>query len=93
MLPQGRSALITLLILLTISHWGETFFALVFPQSSDNQPLSIAILNFSQAMQYSGARWAVLFAGLSIVVLPVLVVYIWFARRIVTGFTFGSVDR
>ncbi|GAA1354074.1 carbohydrate ABC transporter permease [Streptomyces beijiangensis] len=90
MLPLARSGLVTLLLLNVIGHWGETFFALVFIQSQSLQTLPLAMLGFLQQMQYSGADWGGMFAGIAIVVLPIVVLYIWLGRRIIEGMTLGS---
>lgn len=91
MLPLARGGLVTALILNVIQHWGETVFALIFIQSTDHQTLSLALLGFLQQMQYNGADWGGLFAGVALVVLPVLACYVWLGRRIIEGMTVGSV--
>lgn len=91
MLPLARGGLVTVLILNVIQHWGETVFALIFIQSTSHQTLSLALLGFLQQMQYNGADWGALFAGLAMVVLPLLACYIWLGRRIIEGMTVGSV--
>ncbi|MCX5399257.1 carbohydrate ABC transporter permease [Streptomyces sp. NBC_00102] len=91
MLPLARGGLVTVLILNVIQHWGETVFALVFIQNTDHQTLSLALLGFLQQMQYNGADWGGLFAGVAVVVLPVLACYVWLGRRIIEGMTVGSV--
>ncbi|MFD7137515.1 carbohydrate ABC transporter permease [Streptomyces sp. NPDC059894] len=91
MLPMARGGLVTVLILNVIQHWGETVFALVFLQTTDRQTLSLALLGLLQQMQYNGADWGGLFAGVTIVVLPVLACYVWLGRRIIEGMTVGSV--
>jgi multiple sugar transport system permease protein/N-acetylglucosamine transport system permease protein len=91
MLPLARGGLVTVLILNIIQHWGETVFALIFIQNTDHQTLSLALLGFLQQMQYNGADWGGLFAGVAIVILPVLGCYVWLGRRIIEGMTVGSV--
>ncbi|OIJ66041.1 carbohydrate ABC transporter permease [Streptomyces mangrovisoli] len=91
MLPMARGGLVTVLILNIIQHWGETVFALVFIQTTDHQTLSLALLGFLQQMQYNGADWGGLFAGVALVILPVLACYVWLGRRIIEGMTVGSV--
>lgn len=91
MLPLARSGIITALILNVIQHWGETLFGLIFLQSEDKATLSLALLGFLQRMQYNGADWGGLFAGVCTVVLPVLACYVWLGRRIIEGMTLGSV--
>ncbi|MCX5414100.1 carbohydrate ABC transporter permease [Streptomyces sp. NBC_00059] len=91
MLPLARGGLVTVLILNVIQHWGETVFALVFIQTTDHQTLPLALLGFLQQMQYNGADWGGLFAGVAMVILPVLACYVWLGRRIIEGMTVGSV--
>ncbi|GAA4848768.1 carbohydrate ABC transporter permease [Luteimicrobium xylanilyticum] len=88
--PLARSGIITLLILNVIQHWGETFFALVFIQDRALQTLPLALYNFLQTMQYSGADWAGMFAGIALVVVPMIVAYAFLARQIIDGMTLGA---
>lgn len=92
MLPLARSGIVTLLILNIISHWGETIIALVFLQSTELETLPLALLKFLQRLQYTGADWGQLFAGVAIVIGPVLLLYLWLGRRIIEGLTLGA-DR
>ncbi|TAM66257.1 MAG: carbohydrate ABC transporter permease [Microbacteriaceae bacterium] len=90
MLPLARSGVVTLLILNMIQHWGETIIAIVFLQSTEHETLSLALLKFLQRLQYTGADWGQLFAGVGIVILPVLILYVWLGRRIIEGLTLGA---
>lgn len=90
-LPLARGGLITALLLNAIGLWNETFLALVFIQDTDLQTLPLALLGFMQSQQYSGSDYGALFAGVCILVLPMLVLYVWLGRRIVEGMTLGAV--
>lgn len=90
MLPLARSGLITVLILNAIGMWNETLLALVFLQSDEKYTLSLALLNFLSSMQYTGADYGGLFAGVCILVLPMLMLYLWLSRRIIEGMTLGA---
>jgi len=90
MLPLARSGIITLFILNLIAHWNETIFALILLQSKEKQTLPLALLKFLQQMQFNSANWGGLFAGIVIVILPLLLIYIWLGQRIIEGFTMGS---
>jgi N-acetylglucosamine transport system permease protein len=52
------------------------------------QTLNVALLNFYDNMQYT-SNWGGLFAGVTIVVLPMIVLYLFLGRRIVSGMTQG----
>lgn len=92
MLPLARSGLITALILNAISLWNETLVALVFIQNTDKYTLSLALLSFmSTITQYSShANYGALFAGVCVLVLPMLCLYVWLGRRIIQGITLGA---
>ncbi|MDI3418741.1 carbohydrate ABC transporter permease [Streptomyces luteolus] len=90
MLPLGRSGLITALALNAVGLWNETFLALVFVTGNENQTLSLALLGFLAKQQYSGADYGALFAGVCIIVLPMVALYVWLGRRIIEGLTLGA---
>lgn len=90
MLPMARSGIVTLFILNLIAHWNETIFALVLLQSQEKETLPLALLKFLQQMQYNAANWGGLFAGMCIVILPILAMYFWLGSRIIEGFTLGG---
>ncbi len=90
MLPLARSGIVTLVILNVIAHWNETIFALILLQSDERETVPLALLKFLQTMQYNAADWGGLFAGICLVVLPVLALYIWLGRRIIEGLALGS---
>lgn len=89
MLPLARGGLITALILNAIGLWNETLLALVFLQDNAKFTLARALFNFYGAASYQ-SEYGGLIAGVAIVVLPMLVLYVVLARRIITGLTLGA---
>jgi N-acetylglucosamine transport system permease protein len=89
MLPLARGGLITALILNAIGLWNETLLAIVFLQSQANFTLARALFTFYGAAEYQ-SEYGGLIAGVTILVLPMLVLYLVLARRIITGLTLGS---
>ncbi|MEV4320502.1 carbohydrate ABC transporter permease [Actinocrispum sp. NPDC049592] len=89
MLPLARGGLITALILNAIGLWNETLLAIVFLQENANFTLSRALFTFYNAAAYQ-SEYGGLLAGVAIIVLPMLVLYILLARRIITGLTLGA---
>lgn len=89
MLPLARPGIITASIVNIIALWNETFLALVFLQDNAKYTLSLAILNMYGTMQYT-SNWGGLFAGVCMVILPMLLMYVFLGRRIIDGLTFGS---
>ncbi|GAB3889079.1 carbohydrate ABC transporter permease [Kibdelosporangium lantanae] len=89
MLPLARGGLITALILNAIGLWNETLLAIVFLQENANFTLSRALFTFYNAASYQ-SEYGGLLAGVAIIVLPMLVMYVLLARRIITGLTLGA---
>ncbi|GAA2884730.1 carbohydrate ABC transporter permease [Microbacterium esteraromaticum] len=88
-LPLAKGGILTAFVLQVISHWNETLLALTLLQSTDKYTLPVALISFIQQQTYSGADWGGLFAGLCIVVLPMLAIYLWVGRRLTEGLTLG----
>ncbi|MFE2733489.1 carbohydrate ABC transporter permease [Streptomyces sp. NPDC059349] len=88
-LPLARSGMITAFLLQFINNWNETLFSLALVQSNDNYTLPLALARFIGEQQYKGADWGGMFAGLCLIVAPMLVLYGWLSRRIITGMTLG----
>lgn len=89
MLPVARGGILTAFVLQLIAHWNETLLALTLLQSPDKYTLPVALISFVQQQTYSGADWGGLFAGLCIVILPLLIVYLWLGRKLSEGLTLG----
>ncbi|MGJ9457667.1 carbohydrate ABC transporter permease [Oceanobacillus sp. CF4.6] len=88
--PLTMSGIITVTIMNAIQFWNEYFMALIFLQSSENYTLALAIDFISSEAQYTNA-WGTLFASLVIAILPVIVLYAIFQRRISKGMTEGAI--
>lgn len=88
--PLSTTGIITVTIMNMIQFWNEYFMALIFLQSEENYTLALAIDYISNETQYTNA-WGTLFASLVIAIVPVIVLYAIFQRRIVKGMTEGAI--
>lgn len=88
-LPLAKGGILTAFVLQVVAHWNETLMALTLIQSTEKYTLPVALISFVQQQTYSGADWGGLFAGLCIVVLPMLIIYVWLGRRLTEGLTLG----
>lgn len=89
MLPLAKGGLLTAFVLQVIAHWNETLLALTLLHSTDKYTLPVALISFVQQQTYSGADWGGLFAGLCIVILPMVAVFVLLGRRLTEGLTLG----
>jgi len=90
MLPLAAPGLITASIFNFIGLWNEFQLALIFIQDPEQRPLSLSLYTLKNSMTYSG-DWAGLFAGVVIVIVPTIVLFVVLSERIISGMTLGSV--
>ena len=90
MLPMARPGIVSIGIFNVLGQWNQFILPLVLNPSEDHYVLSqgLAFLAINQGYKND---WSALFAGLSIAMVPVLVVYILFQRRLEQGLTAGAV--
>ncbi len=90
MLPLASPGILTSAIFNFIGLWNEFQLALIFIQDPNLRPLSLSLYSLKNAMTYSG-DWAGLFAGVVIVIVPTVVLFIILSERMISGITLGSV--
>lgn len=88
MLPVAKPGVMTVFVLNVIGLWNETLLVLLIAPQPDERTLPVALLHLYSSMQYS-SDWGGLFAGIVILVYPMIVLYLWLGRRIVEGMTAG----
>ncbi|MEV4167609.1 carbohydrate ABC transporter permease [Nonomuraea dietziae] len=87
-LPVARPGVVTVAVLNVIGLWNETLLVLLIAPLPEERTLPAALLNLYSSMQYS-SDWGGLFAGIVILVYPMIALYLWLGRRIVEGMTAG----
>ncbi|WP_441246993.1 carbohydrate ABC transporter permease [Kitasatospora sp. McL0602] len=87
--PVARGGLITAFLLQVIGAWNETLFALVLNHSEDKITLPVALANFVATEQLNGMDWGTMFAGVCIILAPMLALFSWLGSRIIQGMTVG----
>jgi ABC-type glycerol-3-phosphate transport system permease component len=89
MLPLARPGLITVAIFNFLGLWNEYIFALVFVNSEENKTLPLGLAGVSIQAQYK-TDFGLMFAGLVIVMIPTLIVYLVLQRQLTKGITMGA---
>lgn len=90
MMPLAKPGLIAAGIFNFFGIWNEFPLALVIISRSELRTLPLGIQNLLMVEHY-GADWGALFAGLLIVMIPTLIIYLIFQRQITEGLTAGAV--
>ncbi len=89
MLPLAKPGLVTAAIFNFLGIWNEYLFALVFVNSDSHKTLPLGLAAVSIQAQYK-TDFGLMFAGLVIVLLPTLFVYILLQRQLTRGITVGA---
>jgi len=87
-MPITKSAIALVTIYNAVPIWNDFFFPLVFIQSNRLKTLPVGLSTFFG--QFS-TNWSLLFTGLSIAILPMLVLYIFMSKYFIRGMTAGAI--
>jgi len=90
MFPLGMPGLITAAIFNFIGLWNEYQLALVFLNDPNLSTLSLGLYSLSNGMEYTG-DWVGLLAGVVLVMVPTIILYIVLSERMISGITMGAV--
>jgi len=86
--PLARPGIATVIIFQFLSTWNEFIYANTVLQDTSRLPLQPVL--FSLMGQYN-TDWPTLTAGLTMSIIPVILVYVWMQRQFVAGMTLGAV--
>lgn len=89
MLPLSKPGMVTAAIFNFLGLWNEYLFALVFVNTTGKKTLPLGLASVSMQAQYR-TDYGLMFAGLVIVLLPTLAVYLLLQRQLTRGITVGA---
>lgn len=87
-LPLAMPGVVTAVIFTFIAAWNEFVMGLTLSTIPESQPLTVGINSFIG--NYT-VQWNYLFAGSVIAIVPVVVLFAFIERQVVSGLTAGSV--
>lgn len=90
MLPLGKSGLVTISIFHFLWTWNDYIYAMTYVPSASKRTLSVGLVKLTSMATYK-TDWGALFAGLVIVMLPSIIIYILFQSQIQKGLTSGGI--
>ncbi|WP_328498360.1 carbohydrate ABC transporter permease [Streptomyces sp. NBC_00414] len=91
MLPMASSPVLTLGVLTYITSWNDYFWPLMVSYSDSSRVLTVALAIFRAQTPQTGYDWSGLMAATLIAALPMLVLFGFFARRIVSTISFTGI--
>ncbi|MBN2983171.1 MULTISPECIES: carbohydrate ABC transporter permease [Cohnella] len=87
-LPLLKPAVTTVTVLNLFSVWNDFLMPMLYLSDSRKATITVQLSSF-QGMYYND--WSLIFAGVCLIVLPILVVYLFAQRFIISGITAGAV--
>jgi len=86
MLPLVRPGLATVAVFQFVPLWNDFFFPLVLLRSTDKWTLPVGMTRFFGEFQ---TDWSTLFAGIVIITLPLVILFLIATKQIIAGLTAG----
>jgi multiple sugar transport system permease protein len=90
-LPMSTAPIATLAILTYISVWNEYFWALMVSYTDSSRVLTVALGVFKSQTPQTGPDWSGLMAATLVAALPMLLLFMAFAKRIVNSIGFSGI--
>ena len=88
--PMAKPSIITIILFNFLSFWNEYIISLTLLSSANGpRTLPVGLLNLMQAQQ-SAAQYGIMYAGLVMVMLPTLILYICVQKKLTQGMTVGG---
>lgn len=81
-LPLGKAALTTVIILSFINAWNDFLWPLIIINDSVKYPITVGIANFQGT---HGTQYSLIMAGAAVASLPQLIFFLIFRRKIIDG--------
>ena len=91
LLPMASTPVMTLAVLTYITAWNDYFWPLMVSYSDSSRVLTVALAIFRAQTPQTGTDWSGLMAATLIAALPMLVLFGFFARRIVGSISFTGI--
>ena len=88
--PMAKPSIITVILFNFLSFWNEYIISMTLMSSAKGpKTLPVGLLNLMQAQQ-SAAEYGMMYAGLVLVMLPTLVLYMLVQKQLTEGMTVGG---
>jgi sn-glycerol 3-phosphate transport system permease protein len=87
-MPLSRPIVTTLVLLATVSNWNAYLWPLVVTNSRDMKTLPLGVRGIRDALEYP--QWELIMAGATIVVLPLVILFLIAQKQFIEGAVQGA---
>ena len=92
LVPLMVPILATVALLAFRAGWNQYMLPYVFTMSNpDMRPLTVGVVQLQNSMDGSAANWNIMFAGASMAIVPIVVLYSFTSKYFIAGLTSGAV--
>lgn len=89
MIPMAKPSIITVILFNFLSFWNEYIISFTFMTKQELRTLPVGLMNL-MAAQNAAQQYGQLYAGMVIVMLPTLILYIFVQKQLTEGMTAGG---
>ncbi len=89
-LPLVKGPILTLAILTFIGSWNEYLWPLLVGRDKDVRVLTVALGIFREQTPQGAPDWAGLMAGTAVSIVPAIVIFVFFGRKVVDSIQFSG---
>lgn len=89
-LPLMRGPVLTLAVLTFIGSWNDYLWPLLIGRDESVRVLTVALGIFRQQTPQGAPDWAGLMAGAAVAIVPTLILFVFFGRRVVDSVQFSG---
>lgn len=87
-MPLSVPSIALVTIYNAVPIWNDFFFPLVFLQSEKAKTLPVGLSSF---FGQNSTNWSLLFTGLSLAIVPMIIIYLFMSKYFIKGLTAGAV--
>ncbi|MCC2254965.1 carbohydrate ABC transporter permease [Ruminococcus sp. CLA-AA-H200] len=87
MIPMAKPSILTVILFQFLSFWNE--YIIAFTLMDEHSTLAVGLKNL-MAVERTATNYGIMYAGLVIVMIPVLVLYVCLQKQLTKGMTLGG---
>ncbi|MEC0229358.1 carbohydrate ABC transporter permease [Paenibacillus alba] len=88
LLPMIKQIVVTVTLLLFITHWNDLFWVLIMTSSEKLHTLTVGMIKLTNT---EGTHWQLLMAANVILVAPIFAIYVFASKHIKSAFTYSGI--
>ena len=87
MIPMAKPSILTVILFQFLSFWNE--YIIAFTIMDEHSTLAVGLKNL-MAVERTATNYGIMYAGLVIVMIPVLILYMCVQKQLTEGMTLGG---